>query len=70
MREYNGEFYKVNIRIGHVEDNPERVARYINEMTYEIQNEMNLLSLSSIKEEYHSSLEAEEKLVRKSQEKS
>ena len=38
MNEYTKEFYKVNIRVGYVEDNLERAARYINGMRYEIQD--------------------------------
>lgn len=44
LKEYIAEFYKVNIREHNVEDNPERVAKYINRMRFEIQVEMNLLS--------------------------
>ena len=29
VREYTEEFYKANIKFGHMEDTPERVARYI-----------------------------------------
>lgn len=70
QKEYIKEFYKVNIREGYVEDNPERVATYINGMRYEIQDEMNLLCQSSIEEAYQQSLKAKEKLERKNQEKS
>ena len=35
MKEYTKELYKVNIREGYVEDNPKRVARYINGLIFE-----------------------------------
>ena len=66
-KEYTKEFYKVNITAGHVEDNLERVARYINGLRFEIQDEINLLSPNSIEEVYQFSLKAKEKLARKSQ---
>ena len=50
MKEYIEEFYKVNIRVGYVEDFPERVARYINGFRFEIQYEMNLLFPSCAEE--------------------
>ena len=38
VREYTEEFYKVNIRSGHVEDTPERVSRYVNGIRFDIQD--------------------------------
>lgn len=67
IKEYTKEFYKVNIRVSHVEDNPERVAIYINGLRYEIQDEMNMLSLNSIEKAYQFSLKANENLARKNQ---
>ena len=52
MKEYIEEFDKVNIRAGYIEDWLERVARDINELRFEIQDEMNLLCPSSIEEAY------------------
>ena len=45
-------FNKVNIRVGHVEDNPEKVVRYINRLRFEIQDEMSLLSPNFVEEAY------------------
>ena len=56
----------MNIRVGHVEDNPEKVARYINRLRFEIQDEMSLLFLNYIEEAYQFSLKVEEKLAKKS----
>ena len=44
VREYTEEFYKVNIRYGHIEDTPERVSRYVNGLRSNIQDELSLLS--------------------------
>ena len=54
----------------YVEDNPERVARYINGLRFEIQDQMNLLFPNYIKEAYQFSLQAEEKIARNIQGKS
>ena len=43
VRDYTEEFYKVNIRSGHMEDTPERVARYVNGIRFHIQDELGLL---------------------------
>ena len=69
VREYTEEFYKVNIRSGHIEDTPERVARYVNGLRFDIQDELSLLSLRSIEEAYQVALKAEEKLMRKQSQK-
>lgn len=70
MKEYTEKFYKVNIRAGFVEDNPESVSKYITGLIFEIQDEMNLLCLSSMEETYHFSLKFKQKLARKSQDNS
>ena len=51
----------MNIKEGYVEDIPKRVARYINGMIFEIQDDMNLLYPSSMEEPYQFTLKAEEK---------
>ena len=65
VKEYTEEFYKVNIRSGHIEDTLERVARYINGLRFDIQDELSLLSLKSVEEAYQISMKVEEKLMRK-----
>ena len=70
VKEYIVEFYKANIRAGYVEDLPKRVARYINGLRFEIQDEMNFLWPCSVEEAYYFSLKAKEKLKRKCQVKS
>ena len=69
VREYTKEFYKVNIRSGHIQDTPERVARYVNGLRFDIQDELSLLSLRSVEEAYQVALKAEEKLMRRQSQK-
>ena len=45
VMEYTKEFYKVNIRHGHVEDTPQRISRYVNGVRFDIQDELSLWSL-------------------------
>jgi hypothetical protein len=40
VKEYNEEFYRLNIRASHHESDDEKVARYMNGMRYDIQDEM------------------------------
>lgn len=65
VKEYTEEFYRLNIRTRHVEDDLEKVARYINGLRYEIQDEISLLSLKTVEDSYQAALKAEEKLLRK-----
>jgi len=65
VKEYTKEFYRLSIRTGHVEDDLEKVARYVNGLRYEIQDEISLLNLKSIEDAYQAALKAEEKLGRK-----
>jgi hypothetical protein len=45
VKEYTEEFYKLNIREGHQENNDEKVARYINGLRYDIQDEMRMVTV-------------------------
>jgi hypothetical protein len=38
VKEYIEEFYRLSIRDGHVEEDVEKVSRYINGLRYEIQD--------------------------------
>ena len=53
------------IRVGHAEDDIEKVARYINGLRYDIQDEISLLSLKTIEDAYQAILKAKEKMLRK-----
>ena len=65
VKEYTEEFFRLSIRSGHIEGGLERVARYINGLRYDIQDELNLLNLKTVEDAYQVSLKVEEKLLRK-----
>eukprot|EP00253_Pinus_taeda_P032205 PITA_32205 len=65
IKKYTEEFYKLSIRIGHAKDDVEKVARYINGLRYDIQDEISLLSLKTTENTYQAALKAEEKMLRK-----
>ena len=65
VKEYTEEFYKVSIRAGEAQDTDEKVARYINGLRMDIQDEISLLSPKTVEEAYQIALKAEEKLIRK-----
>ena len=65
VKEYTEEFYRLNIRIGQRERDEEKVARYINGLRYEIQDELSMMSVKTVEDAYQFSLKAEEKLARK-----
>ena len=65
MKEYTKEFYRVSIRAGQFQDTPEKIARYVNGLKLEIQDEIGLLSPNTIEEAYQMDLKAKEKLLRK-----
>jgi hypothetical protein len=45
VKEYNKEFYKINIRAGHCESDDEKVSRYMNGLRYDIQDEMSMMNI-------------------------
>lgn len=65
VKEYTEEFYKVSIRAGEAQNTDERVARYMNGLRMDIQDEISLLSPKTVEEAYQIALKAEEKLMRK-----
>jgi hypothetical protein len=65
VKEYTEDFYKLNIRTGQREKYEEKVVRYINGMRYEIQDEINIMSVRTMEDAYQFSLKAEENLDRK-----
>jgi hypothetical protein len=62
VKEYTEEFYKLNIRAGHRESDDEKVARYMNGLRYNIQDEMSLMTIRTVEDAYQMALKAEEKL--------
>jgi hypothetical protein len=65
VKEYTEEFYKLNIRVGHRESNDEKVARYMNGLRYDIQDEMSMVTIRMVEDAYQMALKAEEKLSQK-----
>lgn len=55
----------MSIRARHVEDDVEKIARYINGLRYDIQDEVSLLSLKIVEDGYQASLKVEETILRK-----
>jgi hypothetical protein len=62
VKEYNKEFYRMNIRAGHRENDDEKVAKYLNGLRYDIQDEMSMVTIRTVEDYYHMALKAEEKL--------
>ena len=56
VREYNEEFYKVNLRAGYVEDSTEKTVRYVNGLRMEIQDEISMISPKKMEEAYQCAL--------------
>ena len=67
VKEYEEEFYMHSIRSGQNEESTESVARYVNGLSYAIQDEFNALNFHSVAEAYQVALRIEEKLLRKQQ---
>eukprot|EP00253_Pinus_taeda_P028723 PITA_28723 len=59
------EFYKLSIRAGEAQDTDKKVARYMNGLRMDIQDEISLLSPKTVEEAYQIALKAEEKIMRK-----
>jgi hypothetical protein len=60
MKEYTKEFYKLNIRVGHRENDEEKVVRYINGLRYAIQDEINMMTMRTVEDDDQVALKAEE----------
>jgi hypothetical protein len=65
VKEYTEEFYRLNIRAGHRESDDEKVARYLNGLRYDIQDELSMVTIRTVEDAYQMALRAEEKLSRK-----
>jgi hypothetical protein len=64
MKEYTKEFYKLNIRDGEREKDDEKVSIYINGLRYEIQDEINMMTIKTVEDAYDIALKVEDKLDR------
>jgi hypothetical protein len=62
VKEYTEELYKINIKAGHWESDDEKVAKYMNGLRYDIQDEMSMITLRNVEHAYHMNLKDEEKL--------
>src|ERR1700722_19449500 len=69
VKEYTEEFYRLNIRAGHRESDDKKVARYLNELRYEIQDELSMVTIRTVEDAYQMDLKAEEKLNRKQEQR-
>ena len=45
VKEYTEEFYRLNIRVGHRKSDDEKVARYMNGLRYNIQDDMSMMTI-------------------------
>jgi hypothetical protein len=52
VKEYTEEFYRLNIRAGHRESDDEKVARYMNGLRYDIQDEMSMVTIRTVEYAY------------------
>ena len=65
MKEYIKELYILDIRSRHVDDDVEKIARYLNGLRSKIQYEISFAKLESVEEAYQYALKAEEILTKK-----
>jgi hypothetical protein len=65
VKEYTEELYRLNIRAGHRESDDEKVARYLNGLRYDIQDELSMVTIRTVEDAYHMALKVKEKLSRK-----
>jgi hypothetical protein len=65
VKEYTEEFYRLNIRIGQRERDEEKIARYVNGLRYEVQDEMSMMPVRTVEDAYQFVLKAEEKMAKK-----
>jgi uncharacterized protein YjbK len=63
VKEYTEEFYRLNIRAGHRESDDEKVARYMNGLRYDIQDEISMMTIRNVEDAYQMALKDEEKLA-------
>lgn len=67
MKDYTEELYKLTIQSRHRDLSKEKVARYINGLRFNIQDEVGMLNISLVEDAYQYLLKVEDKLKRKSQ---
>jgi hypothetical protein len=52
----------LNIRADHRESDDEKFSRYMNGLRYDIQDEMSMMTIQTVEDDYQMALKAEEKL--------
>jgi hypothetical protein len=52
VKEYTKEFYRLNIKTGQRERDKEKFTRYMNGLRYEVQDELSMMSIRTIKDAY------------------
>ena len=65
VKDYTEEFYKLDIRSRHVDDEIEKVARYPNELRSRIQDKMSFVKVDSVEKAYQYALKVEEILTKR-----
>ena len=65
VKEYTKKFYRLDIRSRHVDDDVEKIAKYINGLGSGIQDGISFVKLESVEEAYQYALKAEEILTKK-----
>jgi hypothetical protein len=65
VKAYKEEFYKMSIKSSHNELDHEKLARYVNGLRLNIQDELNMIRLRNVEEEYQYDLKTKDKLARK-----
>ena len=65
VKEYTKEFYRLDIISRHVDDDVEKIKRYLNGLRSRIQDEISFVKLESVEESYQYALKVEEILTKK-----
>ena len=62
---YIEEFYKLDVRFGHADDEVDKVSKCLNGLTITIQDEINFINMETLEEAYLYALRDEEILEKK-----
>ena len=65
VKEYTDEFYRLDIRSKHVDDDVEKIVRYVNRLRSRIQDEISFVKLESVEEAYQYALKFKEIMIKK-----
>jgi uncharacterized protein YjbK len=56
VKEYTEELYRLNIKASHRERDDEKVARYMNGLRYDTQDEMSMITIRMVEDSYQMAL--------------